>query len=112
MPMGNLGSWRLAVPNYIPHYTKKKQILVRSEEALRRLIRSNATEEKLITAAENVRDARIRVLRAQRATIVPTGDAQERYKKIDARIQRIAQTPTAVILQEFGWMISDKPTEE
>ena len=88
--------------NYIPHYTKKKQILARKEEALRRLISSRASKDKLLAAAELVRDARIRALRAQRATLVPKDDAQEVYDKIDAQIQRIENTPLDAILLEFG----------
>ena len=89
--------------NYIPHYTKKKQILARKEEDLRRLISSHADDEKLLGAAEIVRDARIRVLRAQRATIVPKDNAQEAYDRIDARIHKIENTPIDSILLELGY---------
>ena len=58
--------------NYIAHYTKK-QILARKEADLRRLIDSRADFTKPIEAAEDVRDARVRVVRAHRATIVPPG---------------------------------------
>ncbi len=98
--------------NYIPHYTKKKQILARKEEALRRLISSRAPQDKLLGAAEVVRDARIRVLRAQRSTIVPKDDAQQAYDRIDARIQRIENTPIDAILLEFGYQSSERLTED
>ena len=98
--------------NYIPHYTKKKQILGRKEDALRRLINSQSPDDKLIAAAEDVRDARIRVLRAQCATIVPKDDACKRYEKIDARIQIIAETSIAIILTEFGYTSNRTVTED
>ena len=88
--------------NYIAHHTKKKQILTRKEAALARSIDANATTETLIAAAEDVRDARIRVLRSQRSTILPKGDADTQYAKIDAKIKALSNTPTATILAEFG----------
>jgi len=97
--------------NYIPHYTKKKQILSRKEEALRRLISSDAPREKLFRAGGDVRDARIRVLRAQRATIVPKDDAQEAYETIDSRIRKLEETSTVAVLLEFGCMIENNQGE-
>lgn len=93
--------------NYIPHYTKKKQILGRKESTLKRLISSNASSDKLVAAAEDVRDARVRVLRAHRATVVPKDDAQTLYDKIDRRIKSILETPIKSILAEFGCEIGD-----
>ena len=93
---------RHCMTNYIPHYTKKKQILARKELALERLIAGDAAPDKLVSATEDVRDARVRVLRAQRATIVPKDDAYLQYEKIDARIQSILETPVTAILAEFG----------
>ncbi len=95
--------------NYIPHYTKKKQILGRKESALKRLISSGAPSGKLIAAAEDVRDARIRVLRAQRATVVPKDDAHMIYERIDRRIRSILEVPIESILAEFGCAVGDDP---
>jgi hypothetical protein len=50
----------LLMSNYIPHYTKKRQILHKKEEKLRRLISHGADKERLLKAAEEVRLARIR----------------------------------------------------
>ena len=87
--------------NYVPHYTKKKQILARKEDYLRLLLIQNASPEKIFAAAKDVRDARIRVLRAQRATIAPKGDAQVQYGRLDARIQVIAAMSVGTILAEY-----------
>ena len=88
--------------NYLVHHTKKKQILARKEAALQRLIDGKATSGKLMAAAEDVRDARIRVLRVQRSIIVPKGDADTQYAKIDAKIETLSNTSAATILAEFG----------
>ncbi|MFT4556974.1 MAG: hypothetical protein ACI8P0_002577 [Planctomycetaceae bacterium] len=87
--------------NYVPHYTKKKMILERKEANLRRLVEAKAPVGKLTEAAEHVRQSRVRVVRAERATIVPTGD-RTLYDRIDARIQTLADTPVELILDEFG----------
>ena len=88
--------------SYIAHHTKKKQILHRKEAALLRLVHSNAPMDRLVVAADEVRDARIRVLRVQRASIVPMGDAEAQFARIDAKIARTVCTATATILSEFG----------
>ncbi len=91
--------------SYIAHHTKKKQILARKEAALQRLVASAAPAAKLVAAADDVRDARIRVLRVQRSIIVPKDDADVLYAKIDRKIQAISDTSTASILAEFGCAI-------
>ena len=88
--------------SYIAHHTKKKQILARKEAALQRLVDSAAPAAKLIAAADDVRDARIRVLRVQRSIIVPKDDAHVLYARIDRKIETISETPASTILAEFG----------
>ncbi len=91
--------------SYIAHHTKKKQILERKEAALQRLIDAGAPAAKLLTAATEVRDARIRVLRVQRSIIVPKDDADDKYAIIDRKIEVIANTSAATILAEFGCVL-------
>ena len=95
--------------SYIAHHTKKMQILARKEAALQRLVDSNAPSAKLVAAADEVRDARIRVLRVQRSIIVPNDDADVLYAKIDRKIQTISDTPTSSILAEFGCAVELDP---
>ncbi len=90
--------------NYVPHYTKKKQILARKEAALRRLIVRGATEEKLLFAALDIREARIRVLRARRAMIPPKGDATVKFRQIDQQIREVVAIPLPQLLAEFGYV--------
>ena len=96
--------------NYIPHYTKKKQVLARKELALERLIARGEPRQKVVAAAEEVRDARIRVLRARRATIVPRGDADTQFQKLDDRIQQLLSTSLDSILAEFGLSKAEEDT--
>lgn len=91
--------------SYVAHHTKKKQILARKEAALQRLVDAAAPTARLIAAAKEVRDARIRVLRVQRSIIVPKGDAHVLYAKIDRKIQAIADASVASILAEFGCVV-------
>ncbi len=90
---------------YLVHHTKKKQILARKEAALQRLIDAGAQAAKLIVAAEEVRDARIRVLRVQRSIVVPMGDADSQYAKIDAQIESLSDTAAGSILASFGCVV-------
>lgn len=89
--------------NYLAHHTKKKRILARKEADLKRLVAKSAPLAKLIAAAERVRDARLRVLRVQRSLIIPTGDAETQYSKLDARVEAVAATPASTILAELGY---------
>jgi hypothetical protein len=88
--------------SYLAHHTKKRQILARREAALQRLIASAASIEKLVAAAEAVRDARVCVLQVQRSLIVPKGDHDELCSRIDGEIERVSNTSATSILAEFG----------
>ena len=87
--------------NYLVHHTKKKQILQRKEEALQRLIESGATDDELLAAAAEVREARLRVLQVQRSAIIPKGDCEGKYAKIDQKIKQAASLTPAEILADF-----------
>ena len=87
--------------NYLVHHTKKKQILAREEAKLRRLIKADASSDQLTAAAERIREARIRVLRVQRAMVAPKDDADIVYERIDRAIERLAEKTTDSIVAEF-----------
>ena len=91
--------------SYIAHHTKKKQILARKEAALQRFMAALAPASKLFAAAEQVRDARIRVLHVDRSIVVPKDDADILYARIDRKIEELANTPAQSILAEFGCAI-------
>ena len=57
--------------NYVAHHTKKKERLMRLEQELSRSVRRGAPLEQQLRLADEVRLARIRALRATRATFPP-----------------------------------------
>lgn len=89
--------------NYIPNYDKKRRILARKEQQLRRLIQRGAAVEKLVAAAEHVRQARIRWLESQVAN-PPLEFCRHpgKYSQAVDKIQQLAGTPAEAILAEFG----------
>ena len=93
--------------NYVPHYTKKKQVLARKELALERRIANKDPIVKVMVSAGEVRDARIRVLQARRSTLPPTSNSYALCKKIDEQIEQLATTSLDSILLEFGYTTDD-----
>ena len=75
--------------------------------ALRTLLSQNATEYKLLKAAEKVRQARIQVLRATIGEIEPvvirTSRPSSRIAKLDAQIELLSAAQPRTILDEFRW---------
>jgi hypothetical protein len=88
--------------NYVVNYTKKLHKLHDREECLRRLISHSAETKKLLDAAEEVRLARIRVLKARKAAIPPSYDPEEaRIGNIDNKVEELQKTSAETILAEF-----------
>lgn len=89
--------------NYLPHDTKKREVLKREEATLRRLIDSGAKADRLIAQATVVRDARVRVLRAKRATVVPREQYRNHYDRLSQEIEEQRSVMPESILAEFGF---------
>jgi hypothetical protein len=87
--------------NYLPHYTKKLEILERKQETLRRLIAQGAKADRLIAQAIEVRDARVRVLCAKRAKIVPSERNQDHHDRLTDKIGELQAVTPETILAEF-----------
>ncbi|WP_425397780.1 hypothetical protein [Aeoliella sp.] len=66
-----------------------------------RLLNSDASVTKLLAAAEEVRAAKVRVLRAHRATIAPTDRNTEQFERVDARIAEVEQQTAAELLRQI-----------
>jgi hypothetical protein len=94
--------------NYIPHYTKKKQQLAHREEAMKRLLNSGASEGKLLLAAREIVDARVRVLRSQRATLPPSERNADDFAIIDGKIEAALQQSVEDILREFRSKLDER----
>ena len=88
--------------SFIPHHTKKKEGLVRKENALRRLIERGAGRVKLLSAAIKVRDGRIALLRAKQSRNLwgPTPNRAV-FLKDEERIRALQAVTAEAVLAEF-----------
>ncbi len=86
--------------NYLPHSSKKLQILQRREISLFALINADAPPDKIVAAAEKVREARIRAIEAEYAS---AGVATLKSSIRDKRIEIIRELPIETILAYFGY---------
>jgi hypothetical protein len=88
--------------NYVAHHTKKKERLLFREDKLLRSIRGGDSRECQLRLAEEVRLARIRAFRSERATFVPTSSGHtERVAVLNARIVSLETTTPEEILSGF-----------
>ncbi len=96
------------MPCYVAYHQKKLLGCQRKEARLARLIAGGKPPlEKLVEAALEVRDARVRVLRVRRSLIAPAGDALDAYRVIDSKIHAIEATSADEILNEFGLEVGE-----
>lgn len=88
--------------NYVAWHNKKRARRLWREEKLVMSIQRGEPRERQLRLAEDVRLARIRQFRSDRALIVPTlPDATERLQQFDAKITEIEQMTPDQILEEF-----------
>jgi hypothetical protein len=96
---------------YVPHFTKKRERLERLEQDLVRSIRSGDSRDRQLSLADEIRLARIRVLRAERANCLPSDGGlhqrfgawvgDKRYAKIEAEISALDAISAEEILSEY-----------
>lgn len=91
-----------AMASFIPNHRKKLERLVRLEADLRRLIDGGAPEEKLLEVAAEIRDCRIRVLRAKQNKN-PERTVQERaeFLRDDDKIASLRDLTAETVLAEY-----------
>ena len=90
--------------SFVANHRKKRELLLKKEQELHRLIERGAEHEKLLVAALEVRDARIRVLRAKQNQN-PESNAEERaifLKDGEAIKDLLTLTPEAVLADYFS----------
>jgi hypothetical protein len=90
---------------------RTKLTLEKRAALLRTLLNQSASEYKLLKAAERVRHARIRVLRAtigEIPSIIRTPQHNRRIAKLGGKIESLLATTSMTILDEFRRM--DRPT--
>ena len=88
--------------SFIPNHLKKKRVLARKEALLCRLIASGAGRDKLLAAAEEVRQARIRVQRVKLAIVPPTnGPMSKCLEGMNRAIDTLEALTAEDVLSEF-----------
>jgi hypothetical protein len=88
--------------SFIPNHRKKLDRLKRVESNLRRLLVRGASEEKLLEAATEVRDCRIRVLRAkQNKNPERTPEERAAFLKIEDKIAALKTLTPETVLAGF-----------
>lgn len=84
-------------------YAAKKDNLSRLESHLRQSVQQGAPRNLLLRLAEEVRLARIRVLKAAKATLVPkTGSQLNQGVALAAKIALLETLPSEAILAEYS----------
>jgi hypothetical protein len=93
----------LGMAGYVAHHTKKNQRLLRLEQQLSRSVHGGAPLEQRLVLADEVRLARIRALRATRATFFPakTVSQSNRGDALEAKIASLERMTGEDILIEF-----------
>jgi hypothetical protein len=101
MKVGAWGSTRMS--NYVPWYGKKRAGFKRREQELLRMLGSSERPEAIERAAQEVREARIRALKSDRARVPPCGrdDNDERLRQFDERIDYWASRSVEQIVAAY-----------
>jgi hypothetical protein len=88
--------------SFVPHHTKKRERLARLEQDLLRSIHGDSSRDTRLRLADEIRLARIRVLRVERANFLPSAIVgNKRYAKIEAEISALDAISPEEILSEF-----------
>ena len=88
--------------NYIVHHTKKRERLARLEQDLLRSIRGGCSRDTQLRLANEIRLAKIRVLRVERADFLPSAIAgNPRYAAIETQISALEALSSEELLSEF-----------
>jgi hypothetical protein len=85
--------------SFVPNHRKKVERLAKKEQELRRLIERGATRDRLLKVATEIRDGRIRVLRARQNKAHPENIGA--MQKAEAAIKAIQALSTESVLAEY-----------
>lgn len=94
--------------NYVPWYGKKRAGFGRRKQQLLRILGGGGRPEAVERAAEEVRAAKIRALKSDRARIPPCGrdDNDERLRRLDEEIARWASRSVEEIVAAYRQRLS------
>ena len=89
--------------NYLPHYTKKKQILEKRERELRHALKNRLGETKIRRAAERVRAAQVRALESALAQVPPSQEQrfEEKRTRLLADITPWKEVPLDALIDQY-----------
>jgi hypothetical protein len=87
--------------SYVPWHGKKRWILASRESDLLRLLQRGGSDARVRQAADEVKAARIRVLKVERSRIPQSGLHDARLEEIDRRICECLSVPVEAIILEF-----------
>jgi len=87
--------------SFVANHRKRIRSLRRKEGELRRLIDREASEKKLLAAASEVREARIRVLRVKQYSNPETCVDRATYVKIEDEINAIRALSEEAVLGDY-----------
>jgi len=87
--------------NYIPWYGKKRARLVAHEQRFIAVLQSNADGDEIAEAAEEVRAAKIRALKAKRAQLPPAEISLAKVEELNGEIERWLSMPTEAIVEAY-----------
>jgi hypothetical protein len=80
---------------------KKEKKLTRKESKLQRLIQNGASVERLIEAAIEVRESRIRVLQSKQSNNPKSYEQREVVLGLEDAVNALQNTPVEVVIAEF-----------
>jgi hypothetical protein len=83
--------------SFVPYHGKKQDRLARLESDLMRLLEREATDERLLKVASEIRDCRIRILRLKQYL----NSHPASILKLQAKIDALCATPAETILAEY-----------
>ena len=93
---------------YLPHSSKKLSILQRRESALFKLIDEKAPFEKIVKAAERVRDSRVRAIEA----IISSDGPRSQPSIHDKHIELVRNLSIESILAYFGYLAQSNANDQ
>jgi hypothetical protein len=88
--------------SFVPHHTKKRERLARLEQDLLRSIRDESSHDTQLRLADEIRLARIRVLRVELSNFLPSAIAgSQRYADVETQISALDAISPEDILSEI-----------
>ncbi|MCB9877701.1 MAG: hypothetical protein H6835_08890 [Planctomycetes bacterium] len=87
--------------NYIPRYAKKNDRFHALEASLVRLLRAGAADDDIERAADEVREQKIRALRARKAKFPPKESSAAELAALDEGIAAWQQVELSALLEIY-----------